>query len=107
MLNLKVHILVANNSSILRQVKKETSRFYYVIVYLVKTIPKATQEGHQAALLLMVINQSRICFMIKFTLFQPYKKLFPKVETIDKWKQSLFINAMCNCCSIDMIEPQD
>jgi hypothetical protein len=70
MLNLKVHIFIAKNIFILRQVDKETSRLYNVIVHLVKNIPKTTQEGHQAALLLMVINQSRIYFVIKFGLFQ-------------------------------------
>ena len=34
-----------------------------------KTTPKA-QEGHQATVLIMVINQSRIYFRIKFSLFQ-------------------------------------
>ena len=55
MLNLKVHTFIAKNILILRQVDKETSRFYNVIVYLVKKIPKTTQKGHQAALLLTVI----------------------------------------------------
>ena len=79
MLNLKVNIFIAKNILMLRQVDKETSRFDNVVVYLVKKILKSTQEGHQAALLLMAIIESRLYFLNKFSVFQLYKKLFPTV----------------------------
>ena len=48
---------------------------------LVKTIPKATQEGQQPALL------KTVYFMTTFSLFRLYKKLFPTVEAMDPRKQ--------------------